>query len=88
MLCCDSCPCSYHAYCLTPPLEELPPTDEQWSCPRCLCDEPQCKPHKIISWRWKVVKYPDPVEPSDIPKDDEKEEDMDEERHTRKNLII
>jgi hypothetical protein len=83
LICCDTCPFSYHAYCLTPPLEDLPPEDEEWSCPHCTCEEPPHKPQKIISWRWKIIPYPDPVAIEDLPKEGEKEEDIDSERHKR-----
>ncbi|CAD5232400.1 unnamed protein product [Bursaphelenchus xylophilus] len=83
ILCCDSCPNSYHAYCTTPPMEELPDANDPWHCPYCTVEEPPHKPHKIISWRWVSVPYPDPVDPADLPKDGERQEDMDEERVQR-----
>lgn len=33
LLCCDSCPSSYHIHCLNPPLPEIP--NGEWICPRC-----------------------------------------------------
>merc|ERR1712156_610409 len=36
LLCCDSCPSSYHLKCCDPPLDEVP--DGPWTCPRCACD--------------------------------------------------
>ena len=33
LLCCDSCPSSYHIHCLKPPLGKIPTGD--WRCPRC-----------------------------------------------------
>lgn len=33
LLCCDSCPSSYHIHCLNPPLPEIP--NGEWLCPRC-----------------------------------------------------
>lgn len=33
LLCCDSCPSSYHIHCLKPPLKQIP--DGSWRCPRC-----------------------------------------------------
>uniref|UniRef100_A0A5S6QHK0 Chromodomain-helicase-DNA-binding protein 3 n=1 Tax=Trichuris muris TaxID=70415 RepID=A0A5S6QHK0_TRIMR len=50
LLCCDSCPSSYHRYCLVPPLENVPEGD--WHCPRCSCKQPERRPEKILSWRW------------------------------------
>uniref|UniRef100_A0A915MVX4 PHD-type domain-containing protein n=1 Tax=Meloidogyne javanica TaxID=6303 RepID=A0A915MVX4_MELJA len=35
LLTCERCPSSYHAYCLSPPLKELPNEHEDWICPRC-----------------------------------------------------
>ncbi|KAJ1701022.1 hypothetical protein LUZ63_000801 [Rhynchospora breviuscula] len=33
LLCCDSCPCTYHLDCLNPPLESAP--EGKWNCPKC-----------------------------------------------------
>uniref|UniRef100_A0A8C9MGE1 Chromodomain helicase DNA binding protein 5 n=1 Tax=Serinus canaria TaxID=9135 RepID=A0A8C9MGE1_SERCA len=33
LLCCDTCPSSYHLHCLNPPLPEIP--NGEWLCPRC-----------------------------------------------------
>ncbi|KAI3664920.1 hypothetical protein L6452_43532 [Arctium lappa] len=33
LLCCDSCPGTYHIECLDPPLEEIP--NGKWKCPSC-----------------------------------------------------
>ncbi|TSK77026.1 Chromodomain-helicase-DNA-binding protein 5 [Bagarius yarrelli] len=33
LLCCDTCPSSYHMHCLNPPLPDIP--NGQWICPRC-----------------------------------------------------
>ena len=59
LLCCDTCPSSYHAYCLSPALEEVP--EGEWNCPRCCCLEPKNRPEKILSWRWIEIPYPDPL---------------------------
>uniref|UniRef100_A0A183E895 DNA helicase n=1 Tax=Gongylonema pulchrum TaxID=637853 RepID=A0A183E895_9BILA len=59
LLCCDTCPSSFHAYCINPPLTEVPEGD--WSCPRCLCPEPKNRPEKCLSWRWTEVAYPPPM---------------------------
>uniref|UniRef100_A0A915CFX8 Chromodomain-helicase-DNA-binding protein 3 n=2 Tax=Parascaris univalens TaxID=6257 RepID=A0A915CFX8_PARUN len=59
LLCCDTCPSSYHAYCMNPPLTEVP--EGEWSCPRCLCPEPKNRPEKVLSWRWVEVEYPPPM---------------------------
>uniref|UniRef100_A0A0M3J9I2 PHD-type domain-containing protein n=1 Tax=Anisakis simplex TaxID=6269 RepID=A0A0M3J9I2_ANISI len=59
LLCCDTCPSSYHAYCLNPPLTEVP--EGEWSCPRCLCPEPKNRPEKVLSWRWVELEYPPPM---------------------------
>ena len=34
VLCCDSCPCSFHLACADPPLTRVP-DDEAWFCPAC-----------------------------------------------------
>ncbi|XP_031494367.1 protein CHROMATIN REMODELING 4 isoform X2 [Nymphaea colorata] len=34
LLCCDSCPRTYHLQCLSPPLKRTPPG--KWQCPSCL----------------------------------------------------
>ena len=51
LLCCDSCPSSYHLKCCEPPLEEVP--DGEWTCPRCACEPLPGKVEKILTWRWK-----------------------------------
>ena len=38
LLCCDSCPSSYHIHCLNPPLPEIP--NGEWICPRCTVNQP------------------------------------------------
>ncbi|KHJ95791.1 CHDCT2 domain protein [Oesophagostomum dentatum] len=60
LLCCDNCPSSFHAYCLNPPLTELP--EDEWLCPRCTIPEPKQRPEKILCWRWIEIPYPDPLE--------------------------
>lgn len=83
LLCCDTCPSSFHAYCLDPPLTELPPQDENWSCPRCLAPQPKNKPEKFITWRWKYFEYPEPVDEADLLKEGENEDEIDQERKER-----
>jgi len=51
LLCCDNCPNAYHLQCLDPPLEE--PPDEEWTCPRCMCEPMPGKVEKILTWQWK-----------------------------------
>ncbi|XGW08722.1 hypothetical protein V3C99_011215 [Haemonchus contortus] len=60
LLCCDNCPSSFHAYCINPPLEEVP--EDEWLCPRCTIPEPKQRPEKILCWRWVEIPYPDPIE--------------------------
>jgi chromodomain-helicase-DNA-binding protein 4 len=100
LICCDTCVSSFHAYCLDPPLTKLPPTDENWSCPRCLAPQPgnksdkfpsktsftEKKPEKFITWRWKYFEYPDPVAEEDLLKEGESAEDIDPERNARLTL--
>lgn len=38
LLCCDTCPSSYHIHCLNPPLPEIP--NGEWLCPRCMVSSP------------------------------------------------
>ena len=51
LLCCDSCPSSYHLKCCEPALDEVP--DDEWTCPRCSCEPLPGKVEKILTWRWK-----------------------------------
>jgi len=51
MICCDSCPNSYHLRCVEPPLEEIP--DGEWTCHRCACEPLIGKVERILTWRWK-----------------------------------
>merc|ERR1711962_518166 len=51
LLCCDSCPNSYHLRCVEPPLEEVP--EGSWTCHRCACEPLIGKVEKILTWRWK-----------------------------------
>uniref|UniRef100_A0A183BL78 PHD-type domain-containing protein n=1 Tax=Globodera pallida TaxID=36090 RepID=A0A183BL78_GLOPA len=71
LLICSRCPSSYHAYCLSPPLPELPNEHEDWVCPRCQTQEPKNRPEKILSWRWIEYKYPEPVSEEDVLKEGE-----------------
>ncbi|CAI2355389.1 unnamed protein product [Caenorhabditis sp. 36 PRJEB53466] len=60
LLLCDTCTCSFHAYCMDPPLTEVP-KEEKWSCPRCTLVQPAQRIEKILSWRWKEIQYPEPL---------------------------
>ncbi|KAK6104410.1 CHD C-terminal 2 domain family protein [Brugia pahangi] len=71
LLCCDTCPSSYHAYCLNPSLTEIPEGD--WSCPRCLCPEPKNRPEKCLSWRWTEIVYPPPMTEEELRELEEQE---------------
>ncbi|CAH8289279.1 unnamed protein product [Eruca vesicaria subsp. sativa] len=42
LLCCDSCPRTYHTDCLTPPLKRIP--NGKWICPKCSQDSSALKP--------------------------------------------
>uniref|UniRef100_A0A1A8BIU0 Chromodomain helicase DNA binding protein 8 n=1 Tax=Nothobranchius kadleci TaxID=1051664 RepID=A0A1A8BIU0_NOTKA len=59
LLCCDSCPSSYHIHCLNPPLPEIP--NGEWICPRCTCPALKGKVQKILTWRWGDAPPPTPV---------------------------
>ena len=37
LLCCDSCPSSYHLACCEPPLKDVP--EGSWTCPRCAVEQ-------------------------------------------------
>ncbi|KAK5854780.1 hypothetical protein PBY51_004945 [Eleginops maclovinus] len=68
LLCCDSCPSSYHIHCLNPPLPEIP--NGEWICPRCTCPGMKGKVQKILTWRWGDPPPPTPVpRPPDLPAD-------------------
>ncbi|GAA6230377.1 chromodomain-helicase-DNA-binding protein 4-like isoform X1 [Lates japonicus] len=68
LLCCDSCPSSYHIHCLNPPLPEIP--NGEWICPRCTCPPMKGKVQKILTWRWGDPPSPTPVpRPPDLPAD-------------------
>uniref|UniRef100_A0A8C8H018 DNA helicase n=1 Tax=Oncorhynchus tshawytscha TaxID=74940 RepID=A0A8C8H018_ONCTS len=60
LLCCDTCPSSYHIHCLNPPLPEIP--NGEWLCPRCMCPPPKGKVQRILHWIWG-----DPPLPSEVP---------------------
>ncbi|XP_061360482.1 protein CHROMATIN REMODELING 4 [Gastrolobium bilobum] len=42
LLCCDSCPRTYHLQCLSPPLKRIPMG--KWQCPTCFEGNDQLKP--------------------------------------------
>ncbi|KAL9329027.1 hypothetical protein ACSQ67_004030 [Phaseolus vulgaris] len=42
LLCCDSCPRTYHLQCLDPPLKRIP--NGKWQCPTCFEGKDQLKP--------------------------------------------
>ncbi|KAM3858547.1 chromodomain-helicase-DNA-binding protein 4a [Diretmus argenteus] len=68
LLCCDSCPSSYHIHCLNPPLPEIP--NGEWICPRCTCPPMKGKVQKILTWRWGEAPPSTPVpRPPDLPAD-------------------
>ncbi|XP_067328902.1 chromodomain-helicase-DNA-binding protein 5 isoform X2 [Anolis sagrei] len=60
LLCCDTCPSSYHIHCLNPPLPEIP--NGEWLCPRCTCPLLKGKVQRILHWKWKE---PSPLLTSD-----------------------
>ncbi|XP_077253431.1 protein CHROMATIN REMODELING 4-like isoform X2 [Tasmannia lanceolata] len=49
LLCCDSCPRTYHLQCLNPPLKRTPPG--KWQCPSC------CEQKESI----KSINHPDSI---------------------------
>lgn len=81
---CDTCPNSYHIYCLNQPLKSNYLIEKtKWSCPKCMISEPKNKIEKILSWRWIKILYPEPVCPEDLLKEGETEELIDENRRMR-----
>ncbi|KAM9534974.1 chromodomain-helicase-DNA-binding protein 5-like isoform 4-T4 [Salvelinus alpinus] len=60
LLCCDTCPSSYHIHCLNPPLPEIP--NGEWLCPRCMCPPLKGKVQRILHWTWG-----DPPLPMEVP---------------------
>ncbi|XP_069466384.1 chromodomain-helicase-DNA-binding protein 5 isoform X5 [Ambystoma mexicanum] len=56
LLCCDTCPSSYHLHCLNPPLPEIP--NGEWLCPRCTCPPLKGKVQRILHWTWKEPPIP------------------------------
>ncbi|XP_076826760.1 chromodomain-helicase-DNA-binding protein 4 isoform X3 [Brachyhypopomus gauderio] len=68
LLCCDTCPSSYHLHCLNPPLPDIP--NGEWVCPRCRCPPLKGKVQKVLTWRWGEAPPPMPVpRPLDLPAD-------------------
>uniref|UniRef100_A0A4W4ERG8 DNA helicase n=1 Tax=Electrophorus electricus TaxID=8005 RepID=A0A4W4ERG8_ELEEL len=68
LLCCDTCPSSYHLHCLNPPLPDIP--NGEWICPRCRCPPLKGKVQKVLTWRWGEAPPPMPVpRPLDLPAD-------------------
>ncbi|XP_030639658.1 chromodomain-helicase-DNA-binding protein 4 [Chanos chanos] len=68
LLCCDTCPSSYHLHCLNPPLPDIP--NGEWICPRCLSPPLKGKVQRVITWRWGEAPPPMPVpRPADLPPD-------------------
>lgn len=64
LICCETCPSSYHIDCLNPQLDEIP--EGEWQCPRCDCPALKGVVKKILNWRWK------PDEKSDKEKDEKR----------------
>merc|ERR1719427_1199098 len=76
LLCCDSCPSSYHLRCIDPPLDEIP--EHEWTCPRCACEPLLGKVEKILTWRWKGLE--------DKEEEEEKEPEDGKKRRRRKRI--
>ncbi|TSW21769.1 Chromodomain-helicase-DNA-binding protein 5 [Bagarius yarrelli] len=69
LLCCDTCPSSYHIHCLNPPLPEIP--NGEWLCPRCMCPPLKGKVQKILHWMWGDPPLPpEPLTTQDGRKDE------------------
>uniref|UniRef100_A0A673FTP4 Chromodomain-helicase-DNA-binding protein 4-like n=1 Tax=Sinocyclocheilus rhinocerous TaxID=307959 RepID=A0A673FTP4_9TELE len=68
LLCCDTCPSSYHLHCLNPPLPDIP--NGEWICPRCLSLPLKGKVQKVLAWHWGEAPPPMPVpRPADLAAD-------------------
>ncbi len=65
LLCCDSCPSSYHLKCCEPPLDDVP--DGNWTCPRCAVEPLPGKVEKILTWRWKEEEEDEKKKPAPEP---------------------
>ena len=72
LLCCDSCPSSYHLRCVEPPLEDVP--DGEWTCHRCSCAPLPGKVEEILTWRWKGL-------------DEEKEEEEEKKAEAAEGVV-
>ncbi|XP_068096606.1 chromodomain-helicase-DNA-binding protein 5 isoform X4 [Hyperolius riggenbachi] len=64
LLCCDTCPSSYHLHCLNPPLPEIP--NGEWLCPRCTCPPLTGKVQRILHWNWREPPSHTPAPPTEI----------------------
>ncbi|XP_066463416.1 chromodomain-helicase-DNA-binding protein 5 isoform X10 [Eleutherodactylus coqui] len=64
LLCCDTCPSSYHLHCLNPPLPEIP--NGEWLCPRCTCPPLKGKVQRILHWVWSEPPSPVSGPPGEI----------------------
>uniref|UniRef100_A0A8C9TSH1 Chromodomain helicase DNA binding protein 5 n=1 Tax=Scleropages formosus TaxID=113540 RepID=A0A8C9TSH1_SCLFO len=62
LLCCDTCPSSYHIHCLNPPLPEIP--NGEWLCPRCMCPPLKGKVQRILHWTWGDPPLPPEAPPA------------------------
>uniref|UniRef100_A0A8B9HKF3 Chromodomain helicase DNA binding protein 5 n=1 Tax=Astyanax mexicanus TaxID=7994 RepID=A0A8B9HKF3_ASTMX len=62
LLCCDTCPSSYHIHCLNPPLPEIP--NGEWLCPRCMCPPLKGKVQRILHWMWGDPPLPPEAPPT------------------------
>ena len=51
LLCCETCPLSYHTFCLNPQLVKIPETE--WHCPKCTCEPLKATIKKLLTWRWR-----------------------------------
>jgi hypothetical protein len=78
LVCCETCPQSFHIDCLNPPLKKMP--EFAWHCAKCTCPKPHVV-KKILTWRWQDLaeKKSDEVDEEEVVKDVEGEEEADEE---------
>ena len=52
---CDDCDRLYHLWCLRPPLQKIPPEDDQWFCPDCKNnDEDLIRQKESFAWSQRL----------------------------------
>ncbi|KNA15017.1 hypothetical protein SOVF_102070 [Spinacia oleracea] len=68
LLCCDSCPRTYHLECLDPPLKRIP--NGKWQCPTCLQkidSSDSISPQDLMPKRSRTINLSDKLKDGDKP---------------------